>query len=135
MIFPAIPPWDMVHVTPPMLFKRNYSPSRRSRRQWINGAVQIFSGAQQFSAFGINLSEGGMGFFAAANLRVGSQIAIEFVPPGEETPARRLAKIRHRALYLYGVEFLPPVSQSALQAKPLIAQNGEGKPVESSESR
>lgn len=89
-----------------MLFKRDYSPSRRSRRQWINGSVQVFDGPQQFSAFGINLSEGGMGFFAAANLRVGSQITIEFLPPDAKTPVRRLANIRHRALYLYGVEFL-----------------------------
>ena len=129
MIFPAIPPWDMVHVTPPMLFKRNYSPSRRSRRQWINGPVHIFSGPDQFSAFGINLSEGGMGLFAAANLRVGSQIAIEFVPPGEETPARRLAKIRHRALYLYGVEFLSSAGDSDRSPESLARQHPDVAPL------
>lgn len=90
-----------------MLFKRNYSSPRRSRRQWINTSVQVFARSAQFSAVGINLSEGGMGLFAVTNLPVGSQIELEFTPPKATHPIRASATVRHRALYLYGVEFLP----------------------------
>jgi PilZ domain len=90
-----------------MIFKRSHSPTRRSRRQWINTSVQVFTGFAQLNALGINLSDGGMGLFAIANLPVGSQVQIEFVPPKTKTPVRMPAMIRHRALYLYGVEFLP----------------------------
>lgn len=68
--------------------------------------MHVFAGSAQFNAVGINLSEGGMGFFAVANLRVPSQVTVEFLPPGESEPVRLPANIRHRALYLYGVEFL-----------------------------
>ena len=110
----------MFQSNPAMLFKRNHSPARRSRRQWLNGSVQVSSGSNHFHALGINLSEGGMGFFAAANLRIGSQVAIEFLPPGADAPVQRSAKIRHRALYLYGVEFLAPKSQSGPQSQSSI---------------
>lgn len=118
-----------------MLFKRDYSPSRRSRRQWINGSVQVFSGPHQFSAFGINLSDGGMGFFAAANLRVGSQVAIEFIPPDAKTPVRRLANIRHRALYLYGVEFLAANDHGVNDARGAMAPRTDAAPACTSDSR
>lgn len=91
--------------------------------------MQVSSGSAQFSALGINLSEGGMGFFAAANLRIGSQVAIEFLPPGEDAPVRRPAKIRHRALYLYGVEFLPPGGQSDRQSGSSITRHHDVAPL------
>lgn len=122
MIFTFALKRDIVLLSLDMLFKRNYSPSRRSGRQWINGSVQVFSGPQQFSAFGINLSDGGMGFFAAANLRVGSQVAIEFLPPDAKTPVRRIANIRHRALYLYGVEFLATGDHGIGETRGTMAQ-------------
>ena len=120
-----------MQLSPAMLFKRTYSQARRSRRQWINTSVHVFAGSAQFSAVGINLSEGGMGLFAVVNLPVGSQVTVEFPPPGENEPVRLSAKIRHRALYLYGVEFLESGAHAS-EAKVLAAQNSH--PI-SSESR
>jgi hypothetical protein len=37
---------------------------------------------------------------------LGSQIEVEFLPPGVDEPVREYATVRHRALYLYGIEFL-----------------------------
>ena len=105
-----------------MIFKRSYSPTRRSRRQWINTSVQVFAGSGQLNALGINLSEGGMGLFAVANLPVGSHVQIEFFPPKKKTPVRMPAMIRHRALYLYGVEFLPTEVNEAQAESPVAQQ-------------
>lgn len=90
-----------------MIFKRGFPVSRRSRRQWINTSVQVFAPHAHVDALGVNLSEGGMCFFSVANLRVGSHVDVEFKPPHAEEPVRLTGKIRHRALYLYGIEFLP----------------------------
>ena len=48
-----------------------------------------------------------MGFFAVANLPVGSQIEVEFRSPESGHRTRVPGAVRHRALYLYGIEFLP----------------------------
>lgn len=56
-------------------------------------------------ALGINLSEGGMGLFAVAHLPVGSHVQVEFCPPQSTEAVRVEGTIRHRALYLYGIEF------------------------------
>jgi hypothetical protein len=56
-------------------------------------------------AFGINLSDVGMGLFAIANLAVGSQIQLEFLSPESTERIRVSGIVRHRALYLYGIEF------------------------------
>src|SRR5262249_32856255 len=90
-----------------MIFKRGFPVLRRSRRQWINTSVQVFTRHASMDALGVNLSDGGMCFFSVANLRVGSQVDVEFKPPHAEEPVRVTGKIRHRALYLYGIEFLP----------------------------
>jgi hypothetical protein len=55
----------------------------------------------------MNISGGGMGLFAVANLPVGSQIEVEFPSPESGRRTRIPGTIRHRALYLYGIEFLP----------------------------
>lgn len=89
-----------------MLFKRNFSIIRRSKRQWFNTGVRVFTDRGQMDALGINLSEGGMGLFAVAHLPVGSRVEVEFRPPESSEPVRVEATIRHRALYLYGIEFL-----------------------------
>jgi hypothetical protein len=54
---------------------------------------------------GINVSDVGMCVFAIANLTVGSEIHVEFLPPHGTYPIRMAAVVRHRALYLYGIEF------------------------------
>lgn len=57
-------------------------------------------------ALGINLSDVGMCLFAIANVPVGSEIHVEFLPPHGKERVRVCATVRHRAFYLYGVEFL-----------------------------
>jgi len=89
-----------------MLFKRSFSITRRSRRQWFNTSVRVFTDRGQMDALGINLSEGGMGLFAVAHLAIGSRVEVEFCPPESSEAVRLEAMIRHRALYLYGIEFL-----------------------------
>ena len=54
---------------------------------------------------GINISDVGMCVFAIANLSVGTEIDVEFLPPHSAYPERFAAIVRHRALYLYGIEF------------------------------
>jgi PilZ domain-containing protein len=56
-------------------------------------------------AVGINLSDHGMRLFTMANLAIGSQIQIEFLPPRSKERVRVSGIVRHRALYLYGIEF------------------------------
>ena len=94
-----------------MLFKRNFSITRRSKRQWFNTSVRVFTDRGQMDAVGINLSAGGMGLFAVAHLAVGSRVEIEFCPPEGSEAVRVEATVRHRALYLYGIEFLPHSDQ------------------------
>ncbi len=90
-----------------MILKRNFQTgTRRSARSWLNAPVQVFAGSAHMNGLSINLSDGGMYLFTIANLPVGSQIEVEFLPPRAEEPVRVFGKVRHRALYLYGVEFL-----------------------------
>src|SRR6266700_5250658 len=90
-----------------MILKRTFKPDRRRRkRQWLNTSVQIFTGSSHVDALGINLSDVGMCLFAVANLPLGSQIQVEFLPPRRTERVRVFGTVRHRALYLYGIEFL-----------------------------
>lgn len=57
-------------------------------------------------ALGINLSDVGMCLFTLADLPLGSQVQVEFLPPRHEERVLVNGTVRHRALYLYGVEFL-----------------------------
>ena len=90
-----------------MLFKRSFPIARRSKRQWLNTSVRVFTDRGYMNALGINLSAGGMGLFAVAHLAVGSRVEVEFYPPESSEAVRLEATIRHRALYLYGIEFRP----------------------------
>jgi hypothetical protein len=80
---------------------------RRRERQLLNTSVQVFTESSRVDALGINLSDAGMCLFAIANLSLGSQIQIEFLPPRCTERVRVCGTVRHRALYLYGIEFLP----------------------------
>jgi hypothetical protein len=62
-------------------------------------------------ALGINLSDVGMCLFTIANLPMGSQIQVEFLPPWCTDLVRMSGTVRHRALYLYGIEFLADSDQ------------------------
>ena len=68
--------------------------------------VVICNRRSRIDGHSINLSEGGIYVFAAANFSVGTQIEIEFRPPGSNELLRIRGTIRRRALYLYGIEFL-----------------------------
>jgi hypothetical protein len=100
-----------------MIFKRSFPVTRRTHRQWINTSVRVLTPSAHMDALGVNLSEGGMCLFSVANLPVGSHIDIEFVPPSSNETVRVAGKIRHRALYLYGIEFLHD-SQQSLTSEP-----------------
>ena len=80
---------------------------RRRKRQLLNTSVQVFTGSARVDALGINLSDTGMCLFAIANLSLGSQIQVEFLPPRCKERVRVFGTVRYRALYLYGIEFLP----------------------------
>ena len=95
-----------------MNLKFNSKPDRRRRhRQLLNTSVQIFTGSARIDALGINLSDVGMGLFTLANLALGSQIQVEFLPPGRKERARISGTVRYRALYLYGIEFIKDADQ------------------------
>jgi hypothetical protein len=102
-----------------MLFRTNYSAERRWPRQWWNSSVEVFTTSAHVKALGINISLGGMGLFAVANLHVGSPVEIEFESPESGKRHRLSGIVRHRALYLYGVEFLtkPQFAQARSSAK------------------
>lgn len=100
-----------------MIFKRSFPVTRRTQRQWINTSVKVLTPSAHMDALGVNLSEGGMCLFSVANLPLGSHIDIEFVPPRSDEPIRVAGKIRHRALYLYGIEFLHNDSEQSLMSE------------------
>ena len=85
---------------------------RRRKRQLLNTSVRITCGSRRLDALGINLSDVGMCLFAAVNLPVGSQVEVEFLPRRATQPVRVSGTVRHRALYLYGIEFLADSERS-----------------------
>jgi len=90
-----------------MILKLNSKPDRRRRRrQLLNTSVEVLSGSTRVDALGINLSDVGMCLFTIANLPLESQIQVEFIPPQCEERIQVCGIVRHRALYLYGIEFL-----------------------------
>lgn len=98
------------------MLKRNHKNRRRRKRQLLNTAVQVFSGSSHVQALGINLSDVGMCLFTIANLPEGSQIEVEFLPPRAKEKVRRVGTVRHRALYLYGIEFAAELEDTATTA-------------------
>jgi hypothetical protein len=89
-----------------MIFRRKYSSIRRSPRQWWNSSVDLFTGSAKVKAVGVNISDGGMCLFAIANLHIGSPIEVAFHQTDSREHVRLRGTVRHRALYLYGIEFL-----------------------------
>jgi hypothetical protein len=78
---------------------------RRRKRQLLNTSVRVFTHSGCMEGLGINVSDVGMCLFTIANLPLGSQIQVEFLLPRDTSPMRIPAVVRHRALYLYGIEF------------------------------
>jgi hypothetical protein len=90
-----------------MIFNNSPKSERRRRtRQVLNTSVEVFTGSGRMDAFGINVTDVGMCLFTAANLSLGSQIEVEFLPPRESERVRVSGIVRHRAVYLYGIEFV-----------------------------
>src|SRR5712691_7978999 len=90
-----------------MILKGKSKQDRRRRhRQLLNTSGQVITGSAHVDALGINLSDVGMCLFAIANLPVGSQLQVEFLPPRSTELVRVSGIVRHRALYLYGIDFL-----------------------------
>jgi hypothetical protein len=99
-----------------MFLRRNFKQDRRRRkRQLLNTSVRVFTKFGRMEALGVNISDVGMCLFTVSNLPVGSQIEVEFLPPQSTRPIRVWATVRHRALYLYGIEFSADSDQSPVE--------------------
>jgi hypothetical protein len=90
-----------------VLLKHANRQKRRWRRSALNTPVRILRGTLLIDGFGIKVSEGGMYFFAAANLPIGETIQVEFRNPSSQKLVRVFGAVRSRAVYLYGLEFTP----------------------------
>jgi PilZ domain len=78
---------------------------RRSQREWVAVPVHIRRGDATVEGVSINVSEGGMYVFAAANFPTGAQVEVTFRPQESET-VRFSGMVRRKALYLYAIEFV-----------------------------
>jgi len=88
-----------------MIFKSK--PERRRRkRQLLNTTVQVFTDSAHLDALGINVTDVGMCLFTMANLSLGSHVEVEFMPSQSLEPVRLSGIVCHRAVYLYGIEFV-----------------------------
>ena len=67
---------------------------------------RVFTNSARVKALSVNISQGGMCLFAVANLNLGSSVEVEFKFPNSSGIKRVPGRILHRALYLYGIEFL-----------------------------
>jgi hypothetical protein len=98
----------------------NHRPDRRRRkRQLLNTSVHVFTDRARLDALGINVTDVGMCLFTMANIPVGSHIEVEFIPPEAVYLVRLSGIVRHRAVYLYGIEFLDCAGVSTSQERGL----------------
>lgn len=96
-----------------MFLRRVFRPERRRwPRHWFNISVQVFKESAQLDARGVTLSAGGMSLITLSNLPLGSHVEVEFLSPRSQDTVRLAGRVRSRALYLYGIEF---VSESHCQ--------------------
>jgi PilZ domain len=82
------------------------SERRRSKRHWFQGAIQVFTDNAHIDGLGIQLSSSGMYLFAIADLPLGADVKVAFIPPHSAQRIELCAVVRHRTVYLYGIEFL-----------------------------
>ena len=109
----------------PLLAK---SDRRRWKRFWFNGSIQVSSGNRRIDGLGIQVSRGGMYLFAIADLAVGNEIKLTFTEPSSQRRIEVPGVVRNRAVYLYGVEFLPQTDQGAAVTDPHTIPNQDGAP-------
>jgi hypothetical protein len=87
------------------MFLKHFTPDRRRRkRQLINNSIRVFTNNGSIEGLGINISDVGMCLFTVANISLGSRVQVELPQRSSET-MRVSGIVRHRALYLYGIEF------------------------------
>jgi hypothetical protein len=79
---------------------------RRWKRYSFNLPVRVVTDSAVVDARCIRMSVGGIYLFAAADLPPGAEIKIEFTTDASGNLLSRSGIVRHRAIYLYGVEFL-----------------------------
>lgn len=72
----------------------------------------MFTQSAQIHALGVNLTDVGMCVFTMADLSLGTQVGIEILLPRDSEPVRISGIVRHRAVYLYGIEFLGDSGQA-----------------------
>jgi hypothetical protein len=88
-----------------MLGRRGQSDRRRWKRQWFNGGVRLWADTFEVDGVGISLSRGGIYLFAIAHLPLGTQTTVQFTSPHTRKVVNITGTVRHRTVYLYGVEF------------------------------
>lgn len=93
------------------------SERRRWPRHWFNTSVQVFKESAQLDARGVTLSAGGMSLITLSNLPLGSQVEVEFFSPRSRDMIRVPGRVRSRALYLYGIEFVADRESQTTQAQ------------------
>jgi PilZ domain len=104
------------------MFLKHLTPDRRRRkRQLLNTSVHVLTDGRWVEALGINISDVGMGLFAVANLPIDSQVLIEFPARRGPERVRVSGMVRHRALYLYGIEFLADSDTSTSMTDPVAS--------------
>jgi len=79
---------------------------RRWKRYSFNLPVRVVTDSAVVAARCIRMSVGGIYLFAAADLPPGTEIKVEFTADVFGNLFSRSGIVRHRAIYLYGVEFL-----------------------------
>lgn len=79
---------------------------RRWKREWLNRSVRVLTPTVEIRGYGIKVSKGGMYLFAVANLPIGFEVTVEYEQPRSNELVRIPGTIRHRAVYLYGLEFV-----------------------------
>jgi hypothetical protein len=102
---------------------------RRWRRYWFNGSVQVWNGSRRIDGLGIQVSRGGMYLFAIADLPIGIEIKVTFTEPRSQRRIEAPGTVRHRAVYLYGVEFLPEENRAGAVSDFDGMQNREAKSI------
>ena len=105
------------------MFLKHLTPDRRRRkRQLLNTSVRVLTEKGWIDALGINISDVGMGLFAVANLQIDSQVVVELPGRDREQRVRLSGVVRHRALYLYGIEFVEAEEGTITPAADLQAE-------------
>lgn len=78
---------------------------RRWKREWLKSSIRVLTPTGEIHGYGIKVSQGGIYLFALADLEIGGQVTVEFEQPESNEPVRVTGTVKHRAVYLYGLEF------------------------------